>query len=180
MGAIVELRQTPLSAAEQGLLWRALADDATLADLPYKIETDRWGGLRMSPARNEHSRVARTVSKLLESRLGGEAITEVAILTHIGVKVADVAWCSERFMAQSWNAEVLTRAPEICVEIVSPSNSRADMLEKVAAYLAVGAVEVWLVSQQGVVAVHTVDGESDSSGLLGARPADLGLTPNPG
>jgi Uma2 family endonuclease len=38
-----------------------------------------------------------------------------------------------------------TRAPEICVEVTSPSNSRKEMREKIDAYFAAGAKEVWLV-----------------------------------
>jgi Uma2 family endonuclease len=37
------------------------------------------------------------------------------------------------------------RAPEICVEVTSPSNSRTEMREKIDAYLASGANELWLV-----------------------------------
>ena len=34
--------------------------------------------------------------------------------------------------------------PDLCVEILSPTNTRAEMAEKKAAYLAAGAREVWL------------------------------------
>jgi Uma2 family endonuclease len=37
------------------------------------------------------------------------------------------------------------RAHDICVEVVSPSNSRKEIREKTAAYIAAGALEVWLV-----------------------------------
>ena len=39
----------------------------------------------------------------------------------------------------------LTRAPELCIEVVAPSNSRKELSEKVAAYLATGALEAWIV-----------------------------------
>ena len=42
----------------------------------------------------------------------------------------------------------LTRAPEICIEVVSPSNSVKELSEKRDAYLAVGAVEVWIIFPQ--------------------------------
>jgi Uma2 family endonuclease len=41
-----------------------------------------------------------------------------------------------------------TRAPEICIEVVSPSNSVKEMEEKRAACLATGAHEVWIVYPQ--------------------------------
>jgi Uma2 family endonuclease len=40
------------------------------------------------------------------------------------------------------------RAPELCIEVVSPSNSRQEMREKIDAYLATGAEEVWIVYPQ--------------------------------
>jgi Uma2 family endonuclease len=42
----------------------------------------------------------------------------------------------------------LTRAPEICVEVVSPANSVKELREKTDAYLAAGAEEVWIVYPQ--------------------------------
>lgn len=42
----------------------------------------------------------------------------------------------------------LTRAPEICIEVVSPPNSVKELREKVDGYLAAGAEEVWLVFPQ--------------------------------
>lgn len=40
------------------------------------------------------------------------------------------------------------RAPEICIEVVSPSNCVKELREKTAAFLAVGAEEVWIVYPQ--------------------------------
>src|SRR5205823_13674111 len=42
----------------------------------------------------------------------------------------------------------LTRAPEICIEVVSPSNSVKELSEKREAYFAAGAQEVWIVFPQ--------------------------------
>ncbi len=40
------------------------------------------------------------------------------------------------------------RAPELCIEVASPSNSRKELQEKVDAYLAAGAEEVWIIYQE--------------------------------
>ncbi len=53
----------------------------------------------------------------------GVAISECSILTKIGIRVPDVAWASAGFMASCGEATPYTRAPEICVEIISPSNA---------------------------------------------------------
>ena len=50
-------------------------------------------------------------------------------------------------------------APEICVEIVSPSNSD-EMEEKIQLYLHQGAKEVWLCNQQGEISYFTLNGQN--------------------
>jgi Uma2 family endonuclease len=54
-------------------------------------------------------------------------------------------------------------APDICVEIISPSNVEAEINEKTAAYLAAGAREVWIVSEQGSIRFMGPDGEKAAS-----------------
>jgi Uma2 family endonuclease len=45
----------------------------------------------------------------------------------------------------------LERAPEICVEVASPANTRKWLLEKAAGYLEAGAVEAIIVEIDGVI-----------------------------
>jgi hypothetical protein len=170
MSAAIRLRREPLTSNEQRLAWRKLCSDASLASIPYKVETDAWGGVHIRPTQTKHSRMVRRVARLLEERLGGEALTELAIITPDGVKVPDVAWCSKAFLEAYWSDVALTRAPEICVEVVSPSNSEAELRSKTAHYLALGATEVWLVSDGGAVEIHTGDGTRDDS-TFGFNPA---------
>ena len=42
---------------------------------------------------------------------------------------------------------LLTRALEICIEILSPSNSTAEIAEKRLLYFDAGAVEVWICNR---------------------------------
>ena len=44
---------------------------------------------------------------------------------------------------------VLTSAPEICVEILSPSNTQPEINEKRALYFDAGATEVWICNLNG-------------------------------
>jgi Uma2 family endonuclease len=67
------------------------------------------------------------------------------VLTPSGVLVADVAWGSTEFLRAHRAETPFTRAPEICIEVASPSNARKALEEKIAAYLAAGAEEVWIV-----------------------------------
>ena len=70
------------------------------------------------------------------------------MVTAIGVLVADVAWGSIEFMRQHGNETPFTAAPEVCIEIASPSNSSKELTDKVAAYLAAGAAEAWVIYPQ--------------------------------
>jgi Uma2 family endonuclease len=49
------------------------------------------------------------------------------------------------------------------VEVLSPSNSEAEIREKTRAYLAAGAEEVWIVSAEGSWQVFTAQGEQPAS-----------------
>ena len=62
---------------------------------------------------------------------------------------ADVAWISKARREPHKRATVLPIAPEICVEILSPCNTREEMIEKMRLYYAKGAQEVWLCDEEG-------------------------------
>lgn len=147
MGDLHELIEAPLSSEELAARYRALCDDPCYANIPGKIELDAWGRMVMSPASNYHSALqALLVGKL--AVLGGRAFVEASVVMSAGVLVADVAWASDDFMRVRGFETPYTRAPELCIEVVSPSNSRKELREKVAAYLEAGAAEVWIVFPQ--------------------------------
>ncbi|EXJ14276.1 Uma2 family endonuclease [Imhoffiella purpurea] len=115
-------------------------------DLPFKIELTRFGKILMSPASNQHGRIQGRLAGMLWSRHPeGEVIAECSIQTGDGVKVADVAWASSAFLEEFANLTPYPKAPELCAEIVSPSNSKAEIAEKVSLYLETGAQEVWVI-----------------------------------
>ena len=148
------------------LRWAEVMRDPTLQDLPYKIELNVRGKIEMSPASNLHGRLqARLATELATQLRGGEAITECSILTEIGVRVPDVAWASTAFLETHGTPTPFPRAPEICVEIRSPSNSDDEIQEKVQAYLAAGAVEVWIVSEDSTIEYHDRSGNVARSSL---------------
>lgn len=144
--------------------WAEVINNPLLKDLPFKIELNKWGKILMSPASNNHGRWQFKVGKMLDQQKGsGEVITECSIQTPEGVKVADVAWASDEFISQYGFDTPYSAAPEICVEIVSPSNSTAEMHEKISLYLAQGAKEVWLCDQEGNISCFSADGKISSS-----------------
>jgi Uma2 family endonuclease len=140
----VELIEAPLSTEQLAARYRDMCYDRRFANLPGKLELDRWGRVLMTPAGVYHGQIQGRLCQKL-AVLGGETLIEVGIATPEGVFVPDLAWATPQFMSRHAGAIVLTQAPELCIEVVSPSNSTKEMDEKRTAYLAAGAQEVWIV-----------------------------------
>lgn len=144
--------------------WSDVINDPTLKNLPFKIELNKFGKLLMSPASNKHGIAqSRVSSGLMQKHPGGVTITECSINTPEGTKVADVAWASEAFIDQWGTVTPFPRAPELCVEIVSPSNSREEMRIKKDLYLESGAQEVWVIYMDSHIDIFTADGIVENS-----------------
>ena len=161
------------------LTWEDIIADRSLRDLPYKIETNRYNKIIMSPASFWHSDYQTEIATLLLKLIpGGKAPVECAIQTAEGVRVAEVAWISLARRAPYRRAVTLPIAPEICVEIVSPSNFREEMLEKMTLYYAKGAQEVWLCDEDGRMEFFTAVSAPQSvpaSVLCPAFPAQINV-----
>jgi Uma2 family endonuclease len=116
--------------------WQQVCEHPSLRNLPFKIELNERGEIIMSPTKVYHSAYLGEIGSLLWSmRREGQVLTECAIKTSKGTKVADVAWASaERFRRIKHEAEC-SIAPEVCVEVVSPSNTADDIKEKRDLYL---------------------------------------------
>ena len=145
--------------------WSSAINNPFLKDLPFKIELDKWGKILMSPASNNHGSLQfETGARIRDAKKGrGKVITECSIQTSQGVKVADVAWASDSFIEKFGFETPYKRAPEICVEVVSPSNFQGEIDEKIALYLSKGAHEVWIVSEGGKTKYYTYEGEIEFS-----------------
>ena len=147
--------------------WAEVVNNPLLKDLPFKIELNKWGQLLMSPASNNHGYIQADLVYELRSKLPkGKVITECSVQTTQGVKVADVAWGSDAFFSKYGFKTPYTVAPEICIEVVSPSNSKAEMNQKTRLYLEQGAMEVWLCDQDGEIAYFSTDGKIVQSEMI--------------
>lgn len=140
-----ELIEGPLTTEELAARYRALCEDPLYANVPGKIEIDVWGRMVMTPPGYYHGTLQARLAQKLRAALGGEASVEAPIATAAGLFLADVAWADRGFAARHRDDLALMHAPEICIEVVSPSNSVKEMSEKRDAYLAAGAREVWIV-----------------------------------
>lgn len=143
MGIDSEIIEEPLTQEALATRYRELCDDARYANLQGKFEIDFWGRITMSPASNFHSMLQSRLSQRLLP-LPGQAFVEASILTRLGLAVTDVAWASAEFMRAHGTETPFTQAPDLCIEIASPSNSRKELRGKMDAYLAAGAKEAWI------------------------------------
>ena len=147
--------------------WAEICADPVLKDLPYKIETNRFGKIMMSPASFWRGSLLAEIGDLLRKLMKcGRAVAECAIETTDGIRAADVAWISRERYEPHRKAINLPIAPEICVEIISNSNTREEMLGKMQLYFAAGAKEVWLCDEDGKM-------EFFASDAAGAVPASM-------
>lgn len=147
--------------------WSEVIENPLLRNLPFKIELNKFGKLLMSPASNQHGQIQAEIVYQLRSQLPqGKVITECSIHTPAGVKVADVAWASDEFIEAFAYETPYLKAPEICIEIRSPSNSNEEISEKVDLYLAKGALEVWIIDSDTKISIFSHTGEIKNSVIV--------------
>lgn len=156
--------------------WSRALRDPSLRDLPYKIETNEYGQLVMSPVKLRHGRYQSRIDVLLAEKMerAGEGAVEVGIATRKGVKAPDVVWGSEEFWKQvPIDAQASPIAPEICIEVLSESNTTAEIDEKRSLYFECGAREFWTCDLRGRVRFFDPSGEQPASDLVPAFPAEI-------
>jgi Uma2 family endonuclease len=151
--------------------WQDICENPALQDLPFKIETNKWGQIVMSPASNWHgNKQIRIGSLLLALQDKGDVVIECSVQTSDGVKVADVAWCSQSFMRKHKYTTPYPVAPDVCVEVISPSNQDEEIAAKIELYLAKGAKEVWTCDAKGKMRFFNAAGEMKKSGCFPKFP----------
>ena len=157
------------------MTWAEICEDKLLATLPYRIESDRWGNIVMSPPpRSRHAEYQTEIAILLREKLtGGRSIAECPIQTDEGVKAADVVWVSQARRASRPNDPVYLIAPEICVEVVSPSNNEGELEERRRLFFEKGASEFWLCGLHGEMTFFDPGGQIDRSQLCPDFPKQV-------
>ena len=155
--------------------WEEVCNNPLLAELPYRVEINRHGNLEMSPHYRLHALYQKAIVKLLDRMLkGGFAYTECPIKAPHSNPVADVVWTSDERDAGEDNAEAACRvAPEICVEVRTPSNSQREMNSKREEYFGAGAVECWSCNLTGGMTFYGPEGELERSRLCPKFPKQI-------
>jgi Uma2 family endonuclease len=157
MSAILDLPEVTDRHAFNLARWREICAESAAIHWDGRVESDSHGHLIMIPPPGfSHASYQGKILRLLNLP-GGESLPEVPVSTAGGIRGIDVAWLSDTRRAAALRENVLTEAPEICVEIISPGNTRAEMEEKRALLFEAGAAEVWFCDLQGRLSFHTQD-----------------------
>jgi Uma2 family endonuclease len=117
----------------------------------------------VAPPKIEHSRVQWQLRRLLDSAAGDAGIVTIELgfraLPENEYRVADVAFVTNPRWHNAKN--YLLGAPEIVIEVLSPSNTVSEMLDKEKICLENGCQEFWLVDiERRQVKVSTPDGRT--------------------
>jgi len=143
--------------------WHELEEDP---ESPDRYELNELGELILSPKpTNKHQRVGLAVVRGLEARLGPEAATEISVFTDRGIRVPDVVWMPPARWQGRQEESPLSFVPDVCAEVLSPGNSRAEITMKIGAYLRGGAREVIVVGRKGEVEYFGPEGRREASAL---------------
>jgi Uma2 family endonuclease len=171
MALTIQLQPTHEQTLFNVRRWHELLHSPELAKLPFRIETDRHGHILMCPPPAlPHSEKQATIAALLKQLLPlGRTFTECPISTSDGVKATDVAWLSRERSREADTQSCFVRAPDICVEILSPSNTKREIQEKISLYFESGAQEVWVCDEKGAFH-YRVRGRSSSRKLSSICP----------
>ncbi len=158
--------------------WDKVIADPNLRDLPYKLELGAHGRIEMSPSKPQHGRlqvlIAIELSRLLPH---GKVMTECPIKVGEKVRVPDVVWVDRQTETYIADQSAMARAPEICIEILSPSNSATDIDSRRNDLAAVGCLEFWTCTEAGEILFFNA---RDGSRLPASRIApDFPSTLNP-
>ena len=159
-----------------GMTWREICNDPVLAELPFKIESDEWGNIIMSPpAGAEHSGFqGEIIASLLQLLPSGRARPQYPLQTAKGVKAIDVVWVSRARLKQKPKGFLVHLiAPEVCVEVLSPRNSRAEIDQKIRFYFERGAQECWVCDRKGNMSFFAPSGRIGCSQLCSKFPAKI-------
>ena len=154
--------------------WQEVCENQNLKNLPFKIELNSQGKVLMTPVKVNHSILqGKIIGNMYKFLTGGEALAECAIRTELGTKVADVAWASYDLLETIENEVECSIAPEICVEVLSFSNTKSELSEKKELYFEQGALEFWVCDSYGNISFFVREGELESSTIAVSFPSSI-------
>jgi Uma2 family endonuclease len=121
-----------------------------LPDREGVLQELHWGQVvTLTRPKMRHSRLQYRLVELLRPKAEAKGVVAAEVpfraLPEYDLRAADVAFVSNL----RWNTadadDNLHGSPELVIEVLSPSNTKAEIREKAALYLSTGAQEFWVV-----------------------------------
>jgi Uma2 family endonuclease len=112
-----------------------------------------WGQVvTLTRPKMKHAKLQSRLGRLLRPRAEhlGVVESEVAFraLPEYELRGADVAFVSQARWDATADDDNLPGSPELVIEVLSPSNTKPEMIEKATLCLATGAQEFWIVDDK--------------------------------
>jgi Uma2 family endonuclease len=119
--------------------------------------------VEVPPAKFKHRWIQDRVCLLLSSACGGAGYVSVEFgfraLPEGEYRTAGVVYISPERYAAARGSDYFQGAPDMVIEVLSPSNTKAEMRDKAALCLANGCLEFWVLDEKKrQVAVSTPNG----------------------
>jgi Uma2 family endonuclease len=141
------------------------ADLERIPDSEGRFELRHGELVKLAPPKHKHFRIQENLRSALADAAGaaGKAVTELGFRPEPEHEywLADVAFLTrERWLAIPDEGN-LQGVPEIVIEVLSPSNTASEMLDKEQLCLENGALEFWVVDPvRRQVRISTADGRA--------------------
>jgi Uma2 family endonuclease len=145
-------------------------------NLPFPWETNARGQIIITPVNYAHSyHVGRLIRVLAGIAPDWESGCQLGIMTSDGMKAPDLILAGPAYHVRHQGKDgYVTEAPEICIEVMSPSDAWPEMRDKMPLYFEVGAQEVWIVDTDGRISFYAPGNEQlPRSRLIPATPRNL-------
>ncbi|RMF81723.1 MAG: Uma2 family endonuclease [Chloroflexi bacterium] len=145
---------TRMSAAE----FFALPETTTRMELIHGILVYPFGYIEegetviMPPPTINHQRISGKLYQWLLSLADDGEVFYAPVAFHLGdvdiIVEPDLVWLAPNTQCKSIDGKHFARAPELVIEILSPSTATRDKTEKLLLYEQYGTLEYWIVSEQ--------------------------------
>jgi Uma2 family endonuclease len=127
-----------------------------------RIELHHGEVVVVPPPKRGHQRIQDRITMLLKRQVGSTGVVQMQMAfrptPEHEVWQADVACVSVERDAATGDDEYLMGSPELAVEVLSPSNTKDEILERQGMCLANGCVSFWTVDpKREIVMVTTPD-----------------------
>ena len=141
-----------MAAVAEPLL-RTVAQYRELPEREDVIQELHWGQvIILTRPKMRHTKLQYRLVELLRSCAAGRGVVAAEVpfraLPEYELRGADVAFVSQVRWAATDDDDNLHGSPELVIEVLSPSNTKAEMREKATLYLSTGGEEFWVVDSK--------------------------------